>query len=214
MTQIARKVFCIGFQKTGTTSLRDAFIHLGYRYHGPVGRTMSLDQLQSGLLQRATAVAREHDVVADMPWPLLYREMDAAFPGSRFILTLRDTDSWLRSISEHFAGNPHALQQLTYGEDAPAPVGNEQRYREVYERHNREVQEYFADRPGDLLVMNLQNGDGWAELAAFLQIEGAPTGPFARANTGAARNLLWRRIRGRLRRLGMLPPRRTPVTQA
>ena len=47
-----------------------------------------------------------------------------------------------------------------------------------YERHNREVLEYFGDRVGkDLLVVSWEKGDGWAELSRFLN-KRAPGEPF------------------------------------
>ncbi|TIX48978.1 sulfotransferase family protein [Alteraurantiacibacter aquimixticola] len=199
-----QKVFCIGFQKTGTTSLEHALQSVGYRVKSVFGRDLTYDELKATYVDRGLEIAREYDALEDMPWPLMFRELDAAFPGSKFILTLRDADAWIRSIVGHFRDNAHVMQQLTYGEDAGAPVGNEDRYRAVYEAHNAAVLDYFADRPDDLLVMRLEAGDGWEKLAPFLGIEGAPTGPFVHTNTRKARNSVFRRIRGRMRRAGIL----------
>ena len=46
-----------------------------------------------------------------------------------------------------------------------------------YRRHNAEVREYFKDRPGDLLVMNMSKGAGWKELCGFLNCK-APSAPY------------------------------------
>lgn len=196
------KVFCIGFQKTGTSSMRDALRQLGYRVAGVYGREGTLAELHRSYVEDGLALVREYDAVEDMPWPLLFRELDAAFPGSKFILTLRDTDRWYKSIARHFGSSPHHIQQLTYGADAPAPVGHEARYREVYEAHNAAVRQYFADRPADLLVMQLENGDGWEKLGAFLGVP-VPQGPFIRTNTAGQRSSLVQRIRKKLYRLGV-----------
>ena len=130
------KVFCVGFQKTGTTSMEAALEILGYRTASIYGRDWPLARLQAEYVSHGLDLATRYDAVQDMPWPLIYRELDAAFPGSKFILTWRDTDRWLASITGHFGANPAVLQQLTYGADAAFPVGHEARYREVYERHN------------------------------------------------------------------------------
>lgn len=196
------KVFCIGFQKTGTSSMRDALQRLGYRVIGVYGRNQTLAQLRETYVEQGIALARQHDAVEDMPWPLIFRELDAAFPGSRFVLTLRDTDRWYRSIAGHFGANPYHIQQLTYGEDAPAPVGHEQRYRQVYEAHNTAVRKYFAGRPQDLLVMELEKGDGWAKLGEFLGVP-VPEGPFVRTNTSGQRSSLLERVRKKLYRIGV-----------
>ena len=196
------KVFCIGFQKTGTSSMREALRQLGYRVAGVYGRGKSLTELRDTYVQEGLALARSYDAVEDMPWPLIFRELDAAYPGSRFILTVRETDRWYRSIADHFGANPSPLQQLTYGEDAPAPVGHEARYRALYKAHSAAVRAHFVDRPGDLLIMNLEQGDGWAKLGAFLDVP-VPSGPFVRTNTSHQRNTVLERVRKKLRRIGL-----------
>ena len=42
------------------------------------------------------------------------------------------------------------------------------RLRYAYATHERNVREYFAGRPEDLLVMNVTAGDGWELLCPFL----------------------------------------------
>jgi hypothetical protein len=115
---------------------------------------------------------------------------------------VRDTDKWYRSIASHFGANAYHIQQLTYGDDAPAPVGHEARYKEVYEAHNRAVSEYFSGRPQDLLVMELEKGDGWAKLGAFLNVP-VPDGPFVRTNTSTQRASFLQRVRKKLHRMGL-----------
>lgn len=196
------KAFCIGFQKTGTTSLGAALKRLGYTVASVYGRDLSLETLRASYVARGLETAARYDAVEDMPWPLMFRELDAAFPGSRFILTHRASDRWLASIRDHFGANPDVMQQLTYGEDAPAPLGCEERYVEVYERHNAAVRAYFADRPGDLLEMDLSSGDGWEKLCPFLGAT-APDEPFPRINSTAQRRSLVQRVRRKLHKLGL-----------
>ena len=196
------KVFCVGFQKTGTTSLERALRTLGYRVAGVFGRKLTLEELGLTAIETGLRIAAEHDAVQDMPWPLMFRELDAAFPGSRFVLTVRDTDNWYKSISDHFGPGPNHLSQHTYGEDAPSPVGHERRYKQVFEAHNRAVLDYFKDRPGHLLVMDLERGDGWEALCSFID-EPVPDVPFHRANTAAHRRSFIYRLRRRLHLLGV-----------
>ncbi|MEM9312603.1 MAG: sulfotransferase family protein [Pseudomonadota bacterium] len=197
------KVFCVGLQKTGTSSVRDALAGLGYRVAGVFGRDVKLDELRATFVERGLKIAAEHDAVEDMPWPLMYRELDKAFPGSKFILTVRDTDRWYASIAGHFGANPYHIQQLTYGEDAPAPVGYEARYRDVYDAHNKAVRAYFADRPEDLLELWLERGHGWKELGDFLGLDAVPEGPFVHTNSSLQRNSLYSRLRKRLAKFGL-----------
>lgn len=182
--------------------MRDALQHLGYRVAGVYGRDKTLAELRSTYIDQGLSLARDYDSVEDMPWPLIFRELDAAYPASKFILTLRDTDRWYQSIAGHFGANPHQLQQLTYGDDAPAPVGHEARYRQVYETHNGAVLDYFVGRPDDLLVMELEKGDGWAKLGKFLDLS-VPNGPFVRTNTSVQRGSFVGRFRKKLYRMGL-----------
>ncbi|MBG6203560.1 hypothetical protein IWQ48_004720 [Labrenzia sp. EL_13] len=175
------KVFCVGFQKTGTTSMETALGILGYRVTSIFGKTTPVETLRSTYVEEGLKIANEYDAVQDMPWPLLFRELDEAFPGSKFILTLRDEDSWWASVLGHFGNNPAILQQLTYGDDAGAPFGNEDHYRSVYRNHNQAVLDYFKDKPDDLLVMNFSKPVDWENLCSFLRCD-VPDQPFPTSN--------------------------------
>ncbi len=40
--------------------------------------------------------------LTDFPVPLIYKRLDRGYPDSKFILTVRDTESWLTSVEKHF----------------------------------------------------------------------------------------------------------------
>ena len=173
------KVFCIGFHKTGTTSLEKALELLGYRVTGPNG-TKDPD-IAAKVHDMADELVAKYDAFQDNPWPVLYREMDEKYPGSKFILTMRSPESWILSQVRDFGLRETPMRRWIYGDDAGCPEGNEDVYVERYERHNREVLEYFEGRPDSLLVLDLPKGDGWPELCAFLG-EPVPDKPFPHAN--------------------------------
>ena len=54
---------------------------------------------------------------------------------------------------------------------------DEARFVRAYQRHVENVKRYFADRPGDLLVLEIANGDGYEKLAPFLGVP-VPEQPF------------------------------------
>ena len=174
------KVFCIGFHKTGTTSLELALKKLGYRVTGSFG-TKDPD-IANKLHEMAYARVANFDAFEDNPWPLLYKELDERFPRSKFILTRRPTDAWIRSQVKDFALTETPMRRWIYGESAGCPEGNESTYIARYERHNKEVLEYFADRPDDLLVFDLPKGDGWDKLCPFLGHD-IPDEPFPHVNS-------------------------------
>jgi len=178
------KVFCIGFHKTGTTSVKDALKILDYRVAGPFGRNDR--NIASTVEATARALVPQFDAFQDNPWPMIYRFLDKAFPGSKFILTVRPTEKWLSSVSEHFIEGTPPMREWIYGPGRASPIGNETAYVERYERHNREVQEYFEGRASDFLVFNLSGGDGWEELCAFLD-HPVPTRPFPWRNSKTKR---------------------------
>lgn len=172
------KVFCIGFHKTGTTSMEKALKMLGYRVTG--GNWVKEEGIGEVVLERALALVPQYDAFQDNPWPILYQELDRAFPGSKFILTMRPPEKWFASMLKNFGTDRTPMREWIYG--VGHPQGNEAIYLERYNRHNREVLEYFADRPQDFLLMDLAAGDGWDKLCPFL---GLPmrTDPFPHANT-------------------------------
>lgn len=188
----------MGFHKTGTSSLGRALELVGLRVAGPF--QVRHRDIATRALPEARRRLAKVDAVQDNPWPLLYRELDAEWPGSRFILTVRDTDRWLASVLGHFGGRTTPMREWVYGEGRGDPQGNEERYRERYEQHNREVREHFADRPDDLLVLDLGAGDGWAELGAFLGVE-VPDGSFPHVNSATRPNRALNALRHPVRKI-------------
>jgi hypothetical protein len=186
------KVFGIGLNKTGTTTLGKCFELLGLTHTG-CSRELLEDFRVRGDLRATFEVADRFDSFEDWPWPLLYRELDQKYPGSKFVLTLRrDPQTWLKSLKEmSLRTRPqHHCRKLAYGYHYP--YGREQEHLQFYERHRREVLDYVRDRPQDLLVLCWEDGAGWPELCAFL---GRPTPavPLPHANRGESALVPWRR---------------------
>jgi len=177
------KGFCIGFQKTGTSSLSKALQALGFTVGDAIGvlnQTVdwNAQDPRAEIVTKVLSVVAGVDAIQDSPCAFLYRELDAAHPGAKFILTTRDTEDWLASYRRYFPDHNNPLRRWMYG--VARLSGNEARYREVYEAQTAEIIKYFAGRPDDLLVMDLGRGDGWLKLVAFLG-EGVLK-PFPHAN--------------------------------
>ena len=172
------RVFGIGLQRTATTSLDRAFRLLGLdSLHWGAGEA-PLIWNEMNAAGRSVTLERFY-ALSDLPIPLLYENLDRAYPGSRFILTVRDERKWLRSVERLWdpAHNPdrclwdvypfsHRIHTALYGRGDFDPDTFLARYR----RHNSEVREYFRDRSGDLLVMDMDGGAGWRELCGFLNL--------------------------------------------
>ncbi|MEL7221032.1 MAG: sulfotransferase, partial [Bacteroidota bacterium] len=79
------RVFCVGWHKTGTTTMGEALLLLGYKV---VGARLDLaTPLLAGNTQEVIDLAQQFDAFQDVPWAALYQELDEAYPGSKFILT-------------------------------------------------------------------------------------------------------------------------------
>jgi hypothetical protein len=177
LAPIATRIFGIGMHKTGTTSLHEALTLLGLdSNHWPAPHWARdvydevIDKGRSPTLERSYAIC-------DLPLPLVFRELDAAYPGSRFILTMRNEEAWLRSVGNHWGRetNPwrkswdadcftHRCHTALYGRKTFDP----ETFRARYWRHNFEVLEHFKNRPEALLVLNIDKAAKWAPLCQFL----------------------------------------------
>jgi len=172
------RVFCIGLSKTGTTSLTAALKMLGYHAkHFPI----RMIRYSDGRLSFDRSIAARYDALSDLPIARFYRELDEAFPGSRFILTTRQIDDWLDSCRRHVWPGQlikadtwfNRLHRDMYG----AIDYDRQRFREAYIRHVDDVNTYFEGREDDLLEFNVASGDSWPMLCRFLD-KPVPDEPF------------------------------------
>jgi hypothetical protein len=184
------KIFGIGLSKTGTKSLSEALTQLGYRTaHYLEHRTEQRGQSTWFAGDFASDCLPGYDAAVDLPIPIFYPQLDERYPGSKFILTVRDPLAWLISVQRHW-------ERLTITEDSRgryrqmvrlAMYGthgfSESRMRHVYETHVRNVHSYFRARPKDLLVLDICAGEGWEKLCAFLD-RPQPQLPFPWLNKG------------------------------
>ncbi|WP_413207376.1 sulfotransferase [Rhodospirillum sp. A1_3_36] len=174
------KVFCIGFQKTGTTSLGAALELLGLRVCGAFGCWRpDIAQVATNL---ANGISACYDAFQDNPWPMLYGQMDWQWPGSRYIFSHRPEDVWMASMRNYFRDGGSPMEEWLYGSRAIASLPDcvlLDRYR----RHTDEVKAYFSGRPNDLLVFDISH-HGWEELCGFLGMA-VPDKPFPHCNNGS-----------------------------
>ena len=163
------RVFCIGDVKTGTSTLAKALSILGYRSI----QWIQVSKPKNGWIQYLKK--SNFDAFSDHPMYEngLYKELDKAFPDCKFILTIRDTKSWVKSYNNYFKDSPWEITN---------PKTMENRIKE-YEKRNNDIIEYFKDRPSRLLILNLMNGDGWNNLCNFLN-KPIPDKPFPHKNKG------------------------------
>lgn len=188
MVKPFNKIFGIGFHKTGVTSLAMALSILGFKANKGItqleksfGRDKCLKALEETDYQFFIDFMDTCDATVDNPWYILYKELDAAFPNSKFILTVREEQQWLRSCQHFFKGKQNRMHEFIYGQGINQFEGNESIYLKRYQQHIESVKHYFNGRESDLLVVNWEKGSGWQELCDFLN-KPIITLPFPHAN--------------------------------
>jgi hypothetical protein len=183
-----KKVFGLGLSRTGTRSLTSALQMLGWDCsHYPIDED-TYTELANG--QYDLTLLKYHDGLTDITCAPYYQQFDKQYPGSKFILTVRDKDRWLNSCRNHWFNRPafgdaedpdqevhflmrQLLRAAVYGCYTYVP----ERFSWVYDRHVAEVKAYFKDRPDDLLIIDVCAGEGFEKLAPFLDVP-VPAEPF------------------------------------
>jgi len=193
------KVFVIGHNKTGTTSMEALLGSLDYRLGDQVAGELLLDDWADGRFDRIVDLCRTADAFQDIPFSLwgTYRILDLEFPGSKFVLTVRDSATqwyesvcrWGRKLVNAQGPLPTAEEMGAFAYRAPGwflrshlliyGVGEDElyqrdRYIRAYEDHIAAVEEYFAGRPGALLVLNLADPASLGRLCHFLGVAPPP----------------------------------------
>jgi Sulfotransferase domain len=177
------KIFVIGLGKTGTTSVNRALRQLGVRSFHWGGRAAyhSVLQAQRDGERLLRHVGERYDAYDDIePLSVRFDLADLQYPGSRFILTVRNVEDWIASRHRHADRN---LRKQRTGSYAGSNVGrNEDVWRAQWDTHRDRVTRWFADRD-DLLVIDVCGGEGWERLAPFLG-HAVPDVPFPFENAG------------------------------
>jgi hypothetical protein len=101
-----QKVFCVGRNKTGTTTMKELLTHYGYRL-GPQAeaeRFVWEDRWAMGpaFWEWVDRYEAFQDVPFSSSWFL--PELYARYPDAKYVLTLRDPDDWFESIANHHYG--------------------------------------------------------------------------------------------------------------
>ncbi|WP_273150351.1 sulfotransferase [Methylophaga thiooxydans] len=195
LTGRRKKIFCIGLNKTGTTSVKKAFKDLGF----VVGDQGVATELLQFWIKRdfrpIVKYCRTAEAFQDSPfsYPYTYVALDQAFPGSKFILTIRDNpEQWYNSITKFHGkrwangriptksdlkrairetkGRPWVVNRALFDTPEDDPYRKAELL-QFYNRHIEDVTRYFKSRPNDLLVINLSEEGAYQKFIEFLGVE-------------------------------------------
>ncbi|GIV30545.1 MAG: hypothetical protein KatS3mg034_1118 [Vicingaceae bacterium] len=186
------KIFCIGFNKTGTTTLAKVLEDFGYRL---------ADQDQSERLFRywkernfkpIIEFCKKADAFQDIPFslPFTFQVLHFAYPHAKFILTVRDSEEeWYESLYRYHVNlfgdgktvTEEDLQNAKHIWKGWAFEVNQHRYHppkgepyhketliKSYKTHNYIVEEYFHDKPDSFIKINVAKKEDYFRLAQFL----------------------------------------------
>jgi Sulfotransferase domain/N-terminal domain of galactosyltransferase len=186
---VPTRLFGIGMHKTGTTSLHESLKTLGLdSAHWKSAHWAKAIWDEMALAGRSPTLEKSY-ALCDLPITLMFRELDKAYPGSKFILTTRDESKWIMSVENHWNPviNPfreawdsdpftHRVHRELYGRK----TFDREAFIERFRRHNADVAEHFKGRPGDLLTINVDRDPTWGPLCRFLDKK-VPTGKYPQA---------------------------------
>jgi hypothetical protein len=181
--------------KTGTTSLRREFSRQGYIVGNERKAEMLYKEFFGGDYEEVFRYIETGEVFQDFPFsfPKFYEILERKYPDARFILSVRNSsDEWFDSLVRFHSkvfGNgtiptEHQLKDSIYVEKGMAWIAFSQLFKikegdllydrdklvEIYEKHNRDVREYFIDKPRKLLELDLSETTAYREFCAFLDL--------------------------------------------
>lgn len=184
------KIFCIGYNKTGSTSLYNAISDLGFKGFDLREGEMLLKNVINESWSPIYSLCETAELFKDIPFSLpgVWRKLYNRYPNAKFILSERDsTVQWYHSIKKfhkkkfNFSDDPtwNDVKSAKYCYDgmlndylrfvfslSDRPY-NFMTLSESYENHNKEVKEFFKDS-NNFLSVNVSNDNDYIKLCKFL----------------------------------------------
>lgn len=191
-----KKVFCIGKNKTGTTSMAKIFKEIGLAVGPQHPAELLVAEWAKNDFKRIIKYVRFRGTAfQDVPFSLqnTFKVLDKEFPDSKFILTIRDSpEIWYKSlISFHskllgkgniptkldlekakyvYPGWMWEINRLIFNTPED-DIYNKDILIQHYIDYNNSVMEYFKDKSEKLLVINLNEVNAVQKINEFLNSE-------------------------------------------
>lgn len=191
------KVIGAGLSRTGTNSFKVAMETLGFGKCHHMVEVLDHPEHAPVFLRAAKGEHIDWDTLfegygscIDFPSCYFWRELSAYYPKAKVILTVRDPESWYRSMNETIL--PTMKVKLAEVQSPVVEMGEEIILRQffggniddmehvigAFERHNQEVRNTIP--PERLLEFNAR--DGWEPLCRFLGVP-VPDEPYPNTNS-------------------------------
>jgi len=176
------KVFVIGLNKTGTTSVFSALNELGYDMSNQHDAERIYNDILNGTKTDKDLLeyCRYYEGFQDIPFsvPEYYKILDKKFKKSKFILTVRNNDKeWCSSFIKYYDVEKSLSENNYISKGFLFKVFkrvfgstdfSEENCRNVYNEHYKSVLHYFESRNQDLLILNVAKNGAYLEFCKFL----------------------------------------------
>lgn len=188
---VDEKIFIIGRNKTGTTSIKECLKELGYIIGDQQTSELFIDDYASGNFENILAYCDSAEVFQDAPfsWPNTYKHVFKKYPKAKYILLERDSaNEWFESLVRFHRkiinnGSPVSAEdlknfkyrrqgflwqvaQVVYGVKENE-IYDRDIYIKNYESYNEEVKEFFKNKE-NFLCIKLSDHNVSHKLATFL----------------------------------------------
>lgn len=187
------KIFCIGLNKTGTTTLEKVLKEFNYKLGNQIKGELLIEDWYKREFNEIIKLCNTADSFQDAPFslPFTFIKLDQYFTNAKFILTKRDSpEQWYNSITKFHSKiwsdgeNPPNIEQLKNAEyrykgyayevnrmlfNTPEnDPYNKEKFVKYYNDHNDFVKEYFRSNPEKLLIINVAIKEDYLRLCEFL----------------------------------------------
>lgn len=189
------KIFCIGQNKTGTTSLEEFFIDHGFKLGDQRKAGLLLDDYINRNWKPILDYCKTAEVFQDIPFSneYLYVLLDHYFPNAKFILSERGTsDEWYNSITKFHSklfgkdGNIPTKEDLENGKyiykgfvwksfrekygEFENDIYNKGNLINKYEQRNQNIKDYFKDK-ANFITIDIAQKESISKISKFIGIK-------------------------------------------
>ena len=192
------KIFGIGYNKTGTTTLSRIFQYYGYKVPSHLEQERVIgDIIVNKNFAKFIEYTSKYDAFQDLPFSqdLTFVACDVLWPRSKFILTVRNEDEWFESVCRHHSlmwgtsdlrnlGQSFFMQKGSYyynifrrivsrvesGElvEDWSLLYDADHFKNLYTARNDEIIKYFDNRRDKLLVIDVTKEANTKRICQFL----------------------------------------------
>lgn len=168
-SKIKNKIINLGFSKTGTTTIGAYFKLLGFKtIHDPKHTYISSNNVKQFLVDNTWT---KYEAFSGL-FPMCWKTVVDNSTNCSYILSVRNTESWIRSAKNHFKNRKNTpFRDKVFG---PSNTKWNTSFIKIYEDYNRQVQEYFNLKDIPLLVVNIEDDNETVaeDIGTFLGLSG------------------------------------------